>query len=133
MKWSDRYATGIEQLDAQHRTLFRMSEDYRDSLSEGKGERTYGVLLQMLEAYARAHFGFEEQCMYRYQCPVAQTNRAAHARFIAALGGFRTRYAAAGFVMADAEQLVEFLDGWLDDHIGRIDVELKQLVEKPIG
>jgi hemerythrin len=126
LEWSDRFATGIEHIDEQHKMLFRMSHDYRATLDEGRGERVYSLLLESLEHYARGHFGFEEQCMHRYQCPVAQTNSDAHVKFVETLAGFRQRYAATGFDKAEAQRLVQFIDGWLADHIGRIDVQLKQ-------
>ena len=129
MKWSDRYATGVKALDEQHKMLFQMSEDFRATLNEGRGERGYGLLLESLDEYARAHFMLEEQCMHRYRCPAAQMNREAHATFVEAMSGFRKRYAVNGFNPADALQLVQYVDDWLANHIGRIDVQLKPCVE----
>jgi hemerythrin len=130
MKWSERFGTGIAEIDQQHKTLFRMSEDLRATLSEGRGERVYGVWLDSLAQYAQAHFGFEERCMYRYQCPVAEVNSRAHSKFVEAVGQFRERYAAKGFNRADAQQLVQYIDDWLANHIGRIDTQLKTCVEQ---
>lgn len=130
MKWSDRFATGIEDLDRQHKMLFRMSEDYRETLSEGRGGAVYILMLDSLEDYARAHFGVEERCMFRYQCPAAQQNSEAHAQFVEALAHFRKRYDAAGFSLSDAYQVVDYIDEWLAHHIGGIDVQLKPCVER---
>ena len=71
MKWSVQYATGITELDEQHKMLFKMSEDYREALDKGHGDRVFGVLLASLDQYAIGHFGREEHCTYRYQCPAA--------------------------------------------------------------
>lgn len=131
LKWSVAYATGIERIDDQHKMLFKMSEDFRTTLNEGRGERVYGKLLEMLGAYARAHFGFEEECMERYRCPAAQQNRLAHKKFVEAIGVFQKSYAASGFDRADAQRVVEFIDAWLSDHICRIDVQLKPCVAHP--
>lgn len=128
MRWSTRYATGIDFIDEQHKMLFKMSEDYHLALAERRGERVYGLALKNLAAYAHAHFGMEEQCMERYRCPVAAINREAHGRFVDALSEFQERYAANGFTIADAQELVQYVDGWLASHIGRIDVQLKLLV-----
>jgi len=35
MKWSDDYATGIERIDEQHKTIFRMAEDFGAALATG--------------------------------------------------------------------------------------------------
>lgn len=125
MKWSDRYATGIARVDAQHRMIFKMSEDLRDALDEGGGERVYGGMLQSLRLYARAHFRFEEDCMERYRCPVAQANKEAHAKFVVVLTEFQEQYGVTGFDPVEARRLVYSLDRWLADHICRIDVRLK--------
>ena len=130
MKWSDNYATGIERIDEQHKTIFKMAEDFRGALSEGGGERTYGLLLDFLNRYCRGHFGFEERCMEEYHCPVAERNKEAHVRFVEVLGGFRQRYAASGFLAVDARELVDAVDRWLDDHICRIDVHLRDCVKE---
>ena len=102
--------------------LFRFSEDYRAALLEERGET--------LDRYARAHFGLEEQCMYRHRCPVAERNAAAHKRFIEALAGYRARYREDGFDRQDAMRLVEYIDDWLVNHIGRIDTKLKSIAER---
>jgi len=133
LKWSDAYAIGVEAIDKQHQMLFRMSEDYRAALDEGTGERVYGVLLESLGLYARTHFAVEDECMYQYRCPIAKTNSAAHAQFVTSLARFNERYQQHGFLFTDAEQLVDYVDDWLANHIGHIDVELKPCVESDKG
>ncbi len=131
MKWSEDYATGVQRIDDQHKWFFKMTEDSRASLDKGTGEKTYSLLLDVLDRYAKAHFEFEERCMDEYRCPVAQENRDAHVRFREILYGFRQRYAVSGFDPADARKLIDTIDRWLDDHICLIDVHLKQCVKKP--
>jgi len=131
MKWSDKYATGIEHIDDQHRMIFKMAEDFRAALDEGAGERVYGEMLQSLDLYVRTHFGLEERCMEKYRCPVAEGNKRAHVKFVEVLSGFQQRYTASGFNRDDAHNLVDSVDDWLADHICRIDVRLKQSVEQP--
>jgi len=128
MKWVEDYATGITRIDEQHKTIFRMAEDFRAALDTGTGARVYGILLDNLDGYSRAHFGVEEHCMEEYRCPAAQTNKEGHAVFVEVLAGFRQRYAASGYRAADARELVDTVDQWLSGHICRIDVELKQCV-----
>jgi hemerythrin len=130
VKWSPAFATGVDRLDDQHKMLFNMSEDFRLALDHGAGMRVYGDFLKSLRLYARGHFGFEEQCMNQYECPVAHVNCTAHAHFVEALAEFQRDYATKGFDRADAHRLVDFLDAWLADHIGGIDVQLKPYAER---
>ena len=72
--------------------------------------------------------GFERggnACTAMVSCPVAQTNKEAHAGFIAFVHRFGERYGATGFVVADAQTLTDTIDRWLSDHICRIDIQLK--------
>jgi len=130
MKWSDAYSTGIERIDDQHKSIFKMSEDFRAALDDGQGKRVYGSLLQSLDVYARSHFRFEEGCMDRCHCPAAQGNKEAHAKFVEMLARFQQRYAAGGFDPEDGRKLTDTIDAWLTDHICRIDIQLKDWVNK---
>jgi len=125
MKWSDEYSTGVERIDNQHKMLFRMSEDFRTSLDDGLGDRIYDGLLKSLDMYARSHFRLEENCMASCECPAAKENSGAHRRFMETLREFQDRYSADGFAPGEARELVDYIDRWLSDHIGRIDVQLK--------
>jgi hemerythrin len=130
MKWTDEYATGIPQIDEQHKMLFKMADDYRAALDEGEGERTYDLLLDFLERYTSAHFSFEERCMEEYRCPVAEKNKEAHAHFMVTLRDFKSRFSANRYRASDATALVETVEQWLAGHITRTDSVLRQYVEK---
>ena len=128
MKWSERYATGFEQIDQDHRMIFQMSEDFRAALDDGLGDEVYSVLLDNMMLYCRGHFGLEEQCMAQHRCPVARINKTAHQDFIQTLSGFQQRHATHGYDRAEARRLVDIIDQWLDQHICRIDIHLKRCV-----
>jgi len=128
MKWSENYATGIHRIDQQHKMLFKMAEDFSDALDNGQGERVYASYLESLDIYARSHFRYEEGCMDRCKCPVAEGNKTAHDRFMAMLIQFRQKYGSGGYVMTDARDLTNAIEAWLADHICKIDVKLRDWV-----
>ncbi len=128
MLWSDAFATGVARIDDQHKMLFAMASDFREALDESRGERVYAGLLRSLGLYVATHFSYEEGCMARYVCPVAADNKVAHRKFIGMLEEFNVRFAARGFDADDARGLVDTLEGWLVDHICRIDVKLRPFV-----
>jgi hemerythrin len=129
VKWSEKYLTGIKRIDDHHKALFEMSEVFRDALIERRGERVYGGLLDSLGVYAGAHFGCEEGCMERCQCPAAQRNTEAHLQFLQGLSVFKERYTLVGFEREEAWRCVEFIDHWLDVHICRIDIQLRPFAQ----
>ena len=127
--WSNAYATGIQSIDEQHQMIFRMTNEFHAVL-EGDGQASYEKMLNSLESYARAHFRLEEECMVRYRCPVADQNKQAHARFTNILQDMRQRYSIIGFDRKDAQELIGLLEEWLANHICKVDVQLKQALEK---
>ena len=130
MKWREEHATGIRRVDEQHKTIFKMAEDFRITIDEAGGERTYSSLLDFLAAYCKGHFRFEEQCMEEYRCPVAQKNKEAHSMFLATLRDYQQRDALGGYLAADARDLIDTVDRWLDEHICNVDIHLKDCVNK---
>jgi hemerythrin len=129
MKWTDAYRTGIPQLDEQHRMLFQMSEDFQVALEAGEGEPVYDEFLTSLTLHVLAHFGLEEACMFRHSCPVWQLNQSSHQMFTASLRKLRERYDRDGFSAEEAAAAMRMVDSWLHGHIGKIDVQLRPLVE----
>ncbi len=130
MKWSDEYAIGEAHIDEQHKMLFKMAGDFQSALKEGQGEKTYGLLLEFLERYFRGHFKYEERCMEEYRCPIAEKNREDHARFLLVYDDFRKRHTERGYQTNDAQELMNTVEGWLANHIGRLDVQLKSYVKQ---
>ena len=107
-----------------------MSEDFRSALDTGAGENVYAALLEFLTGYCRGHFDFEERCMEKYSCPAAEKNREEHVKFLATLAEYTRRYVTNGYSAADARELVDTLDRWLDEHICRIDIHLRKCAQK---
>ena len=129
LDWKTEYETGIPQIDAQHRQLFRMV-DSLDRIIEAGIEAGPKVdhLLMFLGSYAKSHFAYEEPCMARHRCPAAKANKQAHQDFLTYCDSFRSEYAASSASMEKLEDLRRFLRDWLVGHICRIDTQLKPCV-----
>ncbi len=125
MEWSDRFSTGNEQIDTQHKLIFQLADDFRSALDEGRGVAVFGSLLDSLDLYVRMHFSVEEGCMHRANCPVATENKEAHVGFMSLLATFREHFAEHGYHESQARRLVNTIDNWLVSHICRIDVRLR--------
>lgn len=125
MKWKEDYATGVAEIDEQHRSLFAFSEEFRDVLENGFGEKTYDLFLEFLKSYAEAHFTFEEECMLAHLCPVSDQNRKEHVSFRRMVENEISQYEAHGFDRQRALKLTKMIDQWLDSHICRIDAQLR--------
>ena len=125
MKWDpDIHATGIEEIDKQHKFLFDFADTYREDLENGAGLRTYEEALIFLTMYAETHFGFEESCVHAAECPFARKNNAEHKAFAALLENEKLAFEEDGFVFERAVNLLDTLEDWIDSHIRRVDLNL---------
>lgn len=126
-KFTQKYMTGVELIDNEHRRLFEIiGEAYRivekDTVSDRYDEIMH--LLDRLEEYAEVHFSHEEQLMEQIQYPWINEQRRAHTIFLEKMEDKdfgeneenQQEY---------LEELLDFLYAWLGNHIMKMD--------KPIG
>lgn len=128
MIWIDEYATGVESVDRQHKTIFKTVADYRVALEEGGGKRTFGLLLDFLGNYIRTHFDDEQGCMLKFGCSAAGQNQIEHAEFTEIFKGFKRRYGAKGYTDSLAHEVIDTVGSWFANHICRVDTQLKKAV-----
>lgn len=125
MKWHERFETGDAAIDQQHKLLFDTAHQYRQVLEANSGQDTYDLFLEALTLFIETHFAYEEECMFAHLCPAAGQNKREHERFSALIVQENKRFAAEGFDREIAEGLLGKIDNWLESHIGRIDLQLK--------
>src|SRR5689334_21163024 len=104
----------------QHRWVARMCDDYRLALNAGQGERTYRLLLEMLESFVRMHIEYEDALL---ECPCAaerQTRRTKENAVFEGILQFETRYLQNGFSELDAHELLDTVESWLSQHCARL-------------
>jgi len=113
--WSADYATGVDEIDAQHRELLAQIDRLLGALrSDPAAVRR---LLDFLGDYALSHFELEERLMERQAYPEAEAHRAAHASFVGAFGRIRYDYDLDGLTEGMVELISSWLVEWLKDHI----------------
>lgn len=128
MKWTEAYATGSDEIDEQHKMLFLISDQYRETLEEGRGESTYDLFIEFLRDYSKIHFSLEEDCMLTHRCPAADQNKKEHCALSKLVDKEVKRFHRDGFDRATAYAIVNTIDRWLESHIGRVDVQLKSVI-----
>ena len=120
--------TGIEALDNQHKQLITWLNDLLEAMSMGRGRAEVDGLLDKLGGYAVMHFGHEEDCMTKYNCPVAAKNVDAHQEFVATFTNLREDFdkngASAHLVVRVESELMR----WLTGHIKGTDTQLAPCV-----
>jgi hemerythrin-like metal-binding protein len=136
--WSEKYATGIGLIDAQHRRLFqainRMEEAYRAGTEEAEAQES----LAFLARYTLEHFETEEALMQEIGYPMLEFHRKEHAGLMTRIlemktkldEGFLTPLHGADF----AAHMANFAADWLAHHINEADMGYVQFVkERPLA
>jgi hemerythrin len=122
--WTEALATGVEEIDAQHRELLAQIDRLQAALRQDPS--AVGRHLDFLGDFANSHFEAEERIMLHHGYPAAEPHREAHASYLRALGRLRYDFQLDGLT----EGMVELVGGWLADwmtgHIAELDRKLGQ-------
>lgn len=131
IEWKNQFATHDSHIDEQHQQIFRFANKL-EALAQQEDVDTREVdhLLSFLETYIANHFRYEEACMLKRRCPVAQKNRSEHLEFKAFFARNVQDYRHHGYSKAWALQLFSKIEHWLSHHICHIDAELRHHPEK---
>jgi hemerythrin len=121
-------STGVDSVDAQHRQLFDLINRLTADMAAGKGKDDIGAVLNELAQYAVSHFAHEESCMARFNCPVANQNKAAHAAFIQVFTGLKAEFDRTGPTATLAMRVQQEISKWITNHIVGVDVKMKPCV-----
>lgn len=129
--WNDSLSIGIPEIDRQHKQLIDQLNALVDAMYANRGKEEIQSIVRFLDMYVAQHFGFEENCMRKYRCPVASTNAAAHAKFIKTLSEVKQELQTKGSSLPLAIKVNEQLLDWFVNHIKKIDRELKASMNQP--
>lgn len=113
-EWDDSLSTGNEEIDAQHKWLFRVLNLLVESIGgEGEEQASIRCLVDM-ERYALTHFAAEEAYMERIGYPGLAGHKLLHLGFAEQVEGFRE-----GLITGEilAMDVAAFLKNWLVQHI----------------
>lgn len=131
IQWGLDCYTGLPEVDRQHERLFALINRLDDARA------TQPAMLEQafaeLRDYVRDHFAVEEQLMAEANVDAAHyvQHRAAHTEFDARLNQLWQSYCDGSEAAAD--QLLEFLTGWLRHHILHTDQKMALEIHTRLG
>jgi hemerythrin-like metal-binding protein len=125
--------TGVDSVDDQHKQLITWLNDLLAAMSKGQGRNEIAGLLDQLGTYAGTHFGHEEACMAKYNCPVAAQNIAQHKDFIITFTSFKEEFERDGATAHLVVRVESELMRWLSSHIKRTDTQLAPCVKGKVA
>lgn len=124
--WSERFATGLETIDGQHRQLIALYNDLVASLLSSDSTVPTLRTLARLADYARDHFQAEETLMRRSGFPGYADHKRAHDDFVRVLHVLSRRRPNDPTTLRD---IARFLHGWIIHHVLDCDGELRALAD----
>lgn len=124
--WTQHHALGLDELDAQHRLLFELTNDLWHHLVRRSARNEVLVTLGLLERYALSHFATEETFMRVTAYPHMAAHMAEHAAFIERITHETAQIAAGHALSLD---LLTFLKDWLGEHIEVADMDFARTAQ----
>lgn len=122
-EFREEYYTGIQIVDSEHAVLFEITGEIIAMLKEGVGTADMdqiAELLGRLNSYTRYHFRDEEEYMEQMQYEGLAAQKRAHSIFINELESIDFN-ALSQNPQEYLQSLIEFLLGWLINHILKVD------------
>jgi len=124
LAWTPALAVGVEEIDEQHKELFRRADRLLAAVLAGDRAAEVGRLVAFLQEYAKVHFGAEEQLMHASGYSQLPEHRGEHRWFEEELARLAAELAVAGPTAQLAYALDRHLAGWLRNHVCLTDTAL---------
>lgn len=121
--WTPSLAVGIDEIDEQHRELFRRADLFLSGL-EHRSRQEIGILLSYLRFYVVTHFGAEEDWMREVEYPGYVEHKKMHDQFVRDLLRLSAENEKRGGPGLQPMRVATWLHTWLTEHIGRADTAL---------
>jgi len=117
MRWRDIYATGVEEIDEQHKELFRRVGALLDACKKRKTFGEVEGVMKSMEEYLAGHFSYEENCMARCDYPGAEAHKKSHAEFLEDLRRLDERFKSMGPTLGFVAKVNPVVVDWLIGHV----------------
>ena len=127
--FTDKYKTGIDLVDKEHRRLFEIIKETNDLIQNDLLHDKYDEIMRLLvelKDYTQFHFADEEMLMEKMHYPELAAQKRAHTVFV-------ERLVEIDFSELDDMdnnqqtyllELIQFLLGWLSNHIIGMDKKI---------
>ena len=129
-KWKEDFSVNIENIDEQHKELFRIGNFLYEIVSIKDGVDRYDEIIEALHKlgdYAVYHFTFEEKMMEDNGYPKFEQHKRQHDSFISKVKSIDEEE-------IDERQkkigmdLIIFIANWIENHILKTDMEYKEFL-----
>ena len=128
--WNPGFALGMDEVDAQHRNLFRLGGELESQVTAGAESAAMAPLVRDLVASVRNHFDAEEALMRAQGAEGYWSHRVEHQEFLVVLTAFASEFEAGRATVTAA--VLQVVHDWILKHIAGADrVMAAQLAGTP--
>ncbi len=114
------YSVGIKEIDRQHGILVELINRLDNGLKHKISKETMEDIVNYLADYTVFHFGYEEKLLTENGWPEIEGHKVIHQAFVDKVRSFQAQLKNQN-VIDVAEGILDFLQGWLTDHILKTD------------
>lgn len=128
--FTDDCLIGVEELDNEHRELFRIINETQALLENQILNDKYDQIREMVERlaqYAEEHFRHEEEYMARIRHPELEMQKRQHLFFCDKINGITSSFTSDNAQQEVLEDLLKYLVTWLYRHIISSDLMIGRL------
>jgi hemerythrin-like metal-binding protein len=122
LTWNERFATGITQVDDQHKTLFTAVNAFHAGLVAGRAKEELAKALDFLVDYTANHFKTEEDFMQKHGFQGLSAHRSEHTLLLEEVASFKEQWTKNSAAVRPME-VAKFLGDWLTHHIQQMDFQ----------
>ena len=133
IQWTSDLATGIAEIDNQHREIFNRVARLAEACNAGRGKEEVLKLLLFLEDYVKEHFAAEELLQIKSGYPEHARHKSQHTRFIADIARLTNAFRMEGATLSLVIMTNKTLTSWLVQHISKTDAELGAFLKEQEG
>lgn len=126
--WQERYATGIQIIDDQHRQLSQTLNELFDQMQSGATLEEISRTLDFLMAYAVNHFHTEESVMEENGYPDIPRHLEEHRSLTEKIREFRARFSSPE--APTTLELSRLVGDWMSHHIGEVDMGYAEFLKR---
>jgi len=128
INWSDLMSVKNGRMDADHKQLVRLINELYSAMWLDQAHTVIQACLDGLKQYVQYHFQAEEELMAKASYPGLKAHQAAHRSFIDTVADMEKRWQDGDAEVS--EQMMDLLQGWLVDHIMKVDMQYTEYLEK---
>ena len=128
--WKKEYETGIEEIDRQHRGLFKNIDKLLLAIYQGKEEAELYKLGKFMMDYIEEHFTQEEDWMRASNYPELENHINEHKNFVKLYQEFKEEMDYKGPSIYLANRMLKALRSWWEVHILKSDMLYRSYVRK---